>query len=265
METITSKSNPLCVHLRKLASSRSYREETGEFLCDSPKLLREAELWGASIPALLYTEGVELPPLSSPVTRVIQVSESVMRSVSPMETPQGVVFSCVSPRHDLPDRLEPNSKGRMRYLVLDGVQDPGNVGTILRTADAFGTAVILLPGCADIYNPKTVRAGMGVHFRRPIYRCTLEELTALLKEAGLPLYGAALREDTADVRKLDLSRCAMAVGNEGRGLSAEVLAACDRTIRIPMDESCESLNAASAASVLLWEAARGASFPVDKN
>ena len=258
METITSKANALCVHLRKLASSRSYREETGEFLCDSPKLLREAAQWGAPVQALLYTEGVELPrELEGHVPRLAKVSESVMRSVSPMETPQGAVFSCRFPDCDLPERLEPDGQGRLRFLVLDGVQDPGNVGTILRTADAFGASVILLPGCADLYNPKTLRAGMGVHFRSAVYRCTLPELTALLKEAGLPLYGAALRDDTADVREVDLRRCAMAVGSEGRGLSAEVLAACDRTVRIPMDPRCESLNAASAAAVLLWEAARG--------
>lgn len=254
MEMITSKTNSLCVHLRKLASSRSYREETGEFLCDSPKLLREAKLWGAEIRAVLYTGGAELPWSEGEASpRAVRVSESVMRSVSPMETPQGVVFSCVSPEYDPPERLERQA----RYLVLDGVQDPGNVGTILRTADAFHSTVILLPGCADLNNPKTLRAGMGVHFRRRVYRCTLTELTALLKEAGLPLYGAALREDTADIRDVDLSRCAVAVGSEGRGLSAEVLAACCRTIRIPMSHSCESLNAASAASVLLWEAARG--------
>lgn len=252
MEMITSRSNSLCVHLRKLASSRSYREETGEFLCDSPKLLREAVLWKAEITAVLYTE--EAPPeLEGAPGRKARVSESVMRSVSPMETPQGVVFSCRSPGYDLPER--PDS-GR-RFLVLDGVQDPGNVGTILRTADAFGTTVILLPGCADLNNPKTLRAGMGVHFRSAIYRCTLPALTAFLKEADLPLYGAALREDTEDVRRVDLSRCAIAVGSEGRGLSPEVLAACDRTVRVPMEPRCESLNAASAASVLLWEAARG--------
>lgn len=258
METITSKSNALCVHFRKLASSRSYREETGEFLCDSPKLLEEAELWTAPVMAVMYTEGAALPwNPEGMFPRVVKVSEAVMRSVSPMETPQGVVFSCRSMRHDSLERLEPDVHGRMRYLVLDGVQDPGNVGTVLRTADAFGASVILLPGCADINNPKTVRAAMGVHFRSVIYRCTLPELTALLKEAALPLYGAALREDTADVREVDLSRCAMAVGSEGRGLSAEVLEACDGTIRIPMDQTCESLNAAAAASVLLWEAARG--------
>ena len=258
MEVITSKANPLCVHFRKLASSRSYREETGEFLCDSPKLLREAVQWGADIRALLYTGGTEPPPeLEGRVPRMAEAGEAVMRSVSPMETPQGVVFSCRSPRYDPPERLEPDTLGRMRYLVLDGVQGPGHVGTILRTADAFGARVIVLPGCADLHNPKTLRAGMGVHFRSVIYRCTLEELTARLRAADLPLYGAALREDTADVREMDLRRCAMAVGSEGRGLSAAVLAECDRTIRIPMDRTCESLNAASAASVLLWEAARG--------
>ena len=174
METITSKSNPLCVHLRKLASSRSYREETGEFLCDSPKLLQEAALWGAPITALLYTQGAALPPgLEGRVPRMAEVSESVMRSVSPMETPQGAVFSCRSPGCAPPERLGPGAGGRLRFLVLDGVQDPGNVGTILRTADAFGARVIVLPGCADLHNPKTLRAGMGVHFRTGIYRCTL--------------------------------------------------------------------------------------------
>ena len=87
MEIITSRTNPLCTHFRKLASSRSYREKTGECLCDSPKLLREAELWGQTVTAVLYTEGTVLPPLSAPA-RVVQVTESVMRSVSPMETPQ---------------------------------------------------------------------------------------------------------------------------------------------------------------------------------
>lgn len=258
METITSKTNPLCVHFRKLASSRAYREKTGEFLCDSPKLLEEAALWAARVIAVLYTERAALPwDPEGKFPRVARVSETVMRSVSPMETPQGVVFSCRSLRYDPPERLEPDAQGRMRYLVLDGVQDPGNVGTVLRTADAFGATAILLPGCADLNSPKTLRAAMGVHFRSVIYRCTLPELTALLKAADLPLYGAALREDTADVRQVDLSRCAMAVGSEGRGLSAEVLEACDRTVRIPMDRTCESLNAAAAASVLLWEAARG--------
>ena len=250
MEIITSRTNPLCTHFHKLASSRSYRERSGECLCDSPKLLKEAELWGQTVTAVLYTEGVELPPLSGPA-RVVRVTESVMRSVSPMETPQGVVFSCLMGKTDPPEHLESG-----RYLLLDGVQDPGNVGTILRTADAFGWTVVLLPGCADLYNPKTLRAGMGVQFRRVSHVCSLEQAAELVKGAGLPLYATALMEDTADVRDVDLSACAVVIGSEGRGISKEALALCDRAVKIPMRDTCESLNAAVAAAVVLWEGAR---------
>ena len=250
METITSRTNPLCVHLRKLASSGAYRKETGEFLCDSPKLLREAVQWGAEVTAVLFTEGAELPELPG-TARAVWVPEGVMKSVSPMETPQGVVFTCRMRDAAPPEALAPG-----RYLALDGVQDPGNVGTILRTADAFRWPVFLLPGCADCYNPKTLRAGMGVHFRTQVWRCTLEELALLAKPVGLPMYASALMENTADVRDVDLTRCILIVGSEGRGVSREALALCDKTVKIPMAEHCESLNAAAAAAVLLWEAAR---------
>lgn len=255
MEIITSRQNPICTHFRKLASSRAYREETGEMLCDSPKLLREAELWGQGIRTILYTEGTDIFPFKPEDTcvRVIQVTESVMESVSPMKTPQGVVFSCSSMLHRPPEELEPG-----RYLVLDRVQDPGNVGTILRTADAFDCGpVFLLPGCADVNNPKTIRAAMGVHFRMTIYQSNLEELTALLEKAGIPMYAAALGENTADLRELDLSNAAVVIGSEGRGVSQAVLEACAGTLKIPMSERCESLNAAAAAAVILWETARG--------
>lgn len=248
MEPITSKQNPLCTHLRRLASTRSYREQQKEFFCDSPKLLKEAVQWGAEIQAVLYTAGIELPELPAGA-RVAEVTETVMKSVSPMEAPQGVVFSCRM-RDDTP----PENLSGCRYLVLDGVQDPGNVGTMLRTADAFDCeGLFLLPGCADIYNPKTVRSAMGVLFRRNIWRCDLGTLSRLLWGAEIPLYGAALREDTADIREIDLKKAAVAIGNEGHGLSEAVLGRCDRTVKIPMSERCESLNAAAAAAVLLWE------------
>ena len=248
MEAISSKQNPLCTHMRRLASTRSYREEKREFFCDSPKLLEEALRWGAEIVAVLYTADVTLPALPATV-RAAEVTEAVMKSVSPMEAPQGVVFSC-----RMRDNTPPKTLEGSRYLVLDGVQDPGNVGTMLRTADAFDCeGLFLLPGCADVYNPKTVRAAMGVLFRRNIWRCDLETLSELLHAAQIPLYGAALRDDTADVREIDLKKAAVAVGSEGRGLSNAVLDRCDRTVKIPMSERCESLNAAAAAAVLLWE------------
>ena len=159
---------------------------------------------------------------------------------------------CGMPLQPLPQALE----GR-RYLVLDGVQDPGNVGTILRTANAFDAdGMFLVNACADLYNPKTVRASMGAVFRRPVWSCDAETLGRLLKESGLPLYGTALRKDTVDVREADLRRCALVIGSEGRGVSEGMLAMCEKTLRIPMDPGCESLNAAVAAAILLWEAAR---------
>lgn len=251
METITSRQNPLCTHLRKLSSSAAYRRQCGEFLCDSPKLLQEALLWGSELHTVVVTAGTEAPPLPKGV-RLVEVPADVMKSVSPMETPQGTLFTCAIHTEPLPETLA----GR-RYVVLDTLQDPGNVGTILRTADAFhADGMFLVNGCADLYNPKTLRATMGAVFRCPVWTVGVEELSALLKRSGILLYGAALREDTLDARQADYSRCAIAIGSEGRGLTEDVLALCDRTIKIPMSEHCESLNAAAAATVLLWEAAR---------
>ena len=170
----------------------------------------------------------------------------------PGKDPSGVLSPAACPSFLCP-RLSPVR----RYVLLDGVQDPGNVGTILRTLDAFDADGLLLTGgCADPYGWKAVRSSMGAVFRRPIYSGTPEELAALLHRSGLPLYGAALREDTVDARQADYTRCTLAIGSEGRGLSREVLDLCDQTIRIPMSDRCESLNAAIAAAVLLWESWR---------
>ncbi len=250
-ERITSRTNSLMTHIRKLVSSRSYRREAGEYIGDGVKLLEEAVKWNAPLTAVVFTEGTALPALPEGV-RCVEVPGDVMRSISPMEAPQGALFTAKVPGETLPDILP----GR-RYIALEGVQDPGNVGTILRTADAYeADGVILLSGCADPYNPKTVRSAMGALFRSKVWNCTLEELRGAAEKAGLPLLGAALREDTIDAREADLRNAVMLIGSEGRGLSEEALAACDRTIRIPMGARCESLNAAIAAATLLWEGYR---------
>ena len=247
-ETITSRQNPLMTHLRKLASSRSYRIKSGEYLCDGTKLLAEALKWGAEVKTAVFSEGVDIPPLPDGV-RAVRVSEELMRSVSPMETPQGALFTVALPEVQLPETLS----GK-HYLVLDGVQDPGNVGTILRTADAFDCdGVFLVNACADLYNPKTARATMGAIFRREAYTVTAEELFALLRKSGVPLYGTALRDDTVPLAEANLARAVVAIGSEGRGLSQQVLDECAKTLKIPMNPRCESLNAAIAATVVLWE------------
>lgn len=250
-ERITSRTNPLMTHIRKLVSSRNYRQECGEYLGDGVKLLEEAAHWQVPLRCVVHTADAELPELPGGV-RLVEVPGDVMKSISPMEAPQGALFTAQLPEQSPPERLT----GK-RYLALEGVQDPGNVGTVLRTADAFGAdGLFLLPGCADLYNPKTVRASMGALFRLPVWRCTLEELETLSSHSRLPLLGSALRSDAADVRQADLGQAVVLIGSEGRGLSPEALRCCAGTVRIPMRERCESLNAAAAAAILLWEGFR---------
>lgn len=251
-ETITSRANPLLARVRKLNSRRSFRREEGAFAAEGPKLLGEALRWGGELEAVICAPGVALPELPARV-RVAEVGDSLLASIADTQSPQGIVFICKGKALSVPDRLTGG-----RYLLLDGVQDPGNVGTIWRTADAFGAdGLILCGGCADPWNPKTVRATMGAVFRLPAYECGLEEAADRLAAAGLPLYAAALRDDTADIRQMELGRCAVAIGSEGRGVSQRTLELCEKTVKIPMSPRCESLNAAAAAAVVLWEMARG--------
>ncbi len=254
MEHITSRKNPLLVQIRKLAAgSGRDRRKAGEYLGDGTKLLEEALKWGAPLTAVVVSEGVELPELP-PEVRAVQVPRDVMETISPMDAPQGALFLAKLPDTTPPDRLMGE-----RYLVLDGVQDPGNVGTIWRTADAMGADGVLLVGnCADPYNPKTVRASMGACFRLPLWETDVEGLCALLERSGLPLSATALREDTVSLEQAELKRGAVVIGSEGRGVSSELLSRSGQTIKIPMRARCESLNAAAAAAIVLWEMARRA-------
>ncbi|WP_294548302.1 RNA methyltransferase [uncultured Pseudoflavonifractor sp.] len=252
MEHITSRQNPLMVRIKKLAHSRAQRREEGAFVCEGPKLIEEALKWGADVETILAAEGCSVPQSLTGRTRQVEVPDSLLRAVSSVETPQGLLAVCRTPALAPPDKL---SGGR--YLVLDGVQDPGNLGTIWRTADAFGAdGLLLVNGCADPWSPKTIRATMGACFRLPAWETELETVRALLDGAGIPLYATALRADTADVREVDLKRSAVVIGSEGRGISEEALALCRRTIKIPMRTRCESLNAAMAAGIVLWEMCR---------
>lgn len=249
VERITSRQNPLVARLRKLGNDKKIRRQEGVFLCEGTKLVGEALSWKAGVETLVVAEGIALPGELPDTVRVVEVPADLLKAVSTVDTPQGMLAVCRAPDLTPPRTLEPGL-----YLVLDGVQDPGNVGTVWRTADAFGAeGVFLLPGCAEPFSPKTVRSTMGACFRLPVWETGLEDLTALLGGAGLPLYATALREDTADLRSVRLDRAAVVIGSEGRGVSQAVLDACALTLKIPMRDRCESLNAAVAASVVLWE------------
>ena len=250
MEIITSRSNRLIKHIRKLTSDREYRRSSGLFFGEGPKLLAEALKAGTVIEVVVTARGVDLPGLDG-LWRA-EVPADLLDSLCDTRSPQGVLFLAKMPVLTPPERLTGD-----RWLILDGLQDPGNVGTIWRTADALGAdGLVLVNHCADPFSPKTVRATMGACFRLPVYELEAEDLPGLLSRSGLPLYAAALRADTRDIREARLSRCAVAIGSEGRGVSPELLDISEQTVKIPMRARCESLNAAVAAAVILWEMAR---------
>lgn len=248
MEHITSRANPLMTHVRKLVKDRKFRRAENQMVGEGPKMLEEALRWGAKLDTVFWATGTVQMDCPDDV-RQVEIPRSLLRDISSTQTPQGVLFLCTLPTEPLPEAL-PGS----RYLVLDGLQDPGNVGTLWRTADAFGAdGILLLPGCADPWNPKTLRASMGACFRLPLWETELEPLAQRLEAAALPLYAAALGPDTADLRQADLRRAAVVIGSEGQGVSEAVLARCQGRLKIPMRERCESLNAAAAGAVVLWE------------
>jgi len=247
MERITSRQNPFLKQIGKLNNAKSERRKAGVFPGEGPKLLEEAVKAGAEITATVSAEGFLVPAI--PGARQVEVPREVLESLSDTKTPQGVLFLCRLPGTKAPEKLEGS-----RYLVLDGVQDPGNVGTIWRTADALGAdGLILVHSCADPFSPKTVRSTMGACFRLPVYEVSEEELPGLLARSGLSLYATALREDTVDIKTADLSRSAVVIGSEGKGISDALLNMSEKTLKIPMRERCESLNAAVAATIVLWE------------
>ena len=242
--TITSKNNDLLVHIRKLQNDRRYREENRQFVGEGVKLLGEAL---KAEPQIVVISGDgEFPPLDDSV-RQVRISPQLMKGISQLTTPQEALFVCAIPDMGAPESIASS-------LVLDGIQDPGNMGTMIRTADALGIErIILCEGCADPYNPKVVRATMGAIFRQKIYRMTRRELILRSAEEGTALIATALSDSAKDVRTVDLTHAAVIIGSEGSGVSRELLDAASCHVIIPISENCESLNAASAASIIMWE------------
>ncbi len=244
IEYISSRKNQIISHVRHLTADRAYRHECGEYVCDGIKLLKEALKWGAEIKTVLWAGE---PELELPETvRQYRASSELLDYASALKNCPGVLFTAAMKNWNM---SEPG-----RTLVLETIQDPGNLGTILRTANALNMDSVILTGdCADLYNAKTVRAAMGALFRQRVYSMEREELRRYLDKHGLKLYGAALSDKSKNIRELDLSKTAVAIGSEGRGLSSELLAMCNGELIIPMNTACESLNAGIAAAIVMWE------------
>ena len=244
-QLITSRKNPLLQQTRRILTSRREREETGLFAGEGTKLLAEAVRYAPEwLHTVFLAEGVEQETPEH--VRRVRLPRELLDSLSTMDAPQGAIFLCRMPE-------EPEFVPKPGTLLLDGLQDPGNLGTILRTADALGTSVVLLEGCADRFSPKTVRATRGALFRRPSYRMDWKAARDAFHQAGIPIAVTALSPRAEDIREADVSKMAVVIGSEGRGVRPEVLEQADRELIIPMDPHCESLNAAVAATIVLWQ------------
>lgn len=246
-ERITSRKNPLLQQVRKLLSSRKERETAGLFAADGTKLLQEAIRFCPGLETVILSDGVDADIPGH--CRVVRVPGDVMESISPMASPQGAVFLC-----RLPEKKPfAPTKG---MLLLDGIQDPGNLGTILRTADALNVPTAILEGCADPFSHKVVRASMGAVFRTDVTVTTWEEAKAGCAAAGIPVAVTALRAISQDIRKADVGTMAVVIGSEGQGVRQEILNSAAQALLIPMNEHCESLNAAIAAAIVMWQMAK---------
>ena len=254
---IESRENALVKRLAKLSADRKFRRETGEMVCEGGKMLGEALASGVTVHAVLVADDAlvstaVLHSAEQAGAKLYSCPPALLAKVSNVKTPQGVVFSCERPVAEL--RVLQDAK---RLMVLEGLQDPGNLGTIIRTADAFALdGIILCEGCVDPTSPKVVRATMGAAFRMPIAAAPLEQTVAFLREQNMPLYAAALSESSVPLTHVDLTRAAVMIGNEGRGITKKAAVLCTQQIIIPMDGRAESLNASVAASIIMYEMSR---------
>lgn len=253
MALITSRENPTVKLCRKLQTSGKARREEALFLAEGTRLCREVFSCGLSVETVLATaDALVQNPWLRERGEVLEIAPEISAAISDTKSPQGVFCLCKTPPA-APFSVLPGG----RYLLLDRLQDPGNLGTILRGAEAFGiTALILGKGCPDRFAPKVLRGTMGSVFRQPVFAADdLPEAISRLREVGIPVW-AAMPEPTARPI-LELSReeggVAAVIGNEGSGVSPEVAEACTGAVYIPMASRINSLNAAAAATIIMWE------------
>lgn len=253
MKRIESTQNALVKHWKKLVTTRKERERSEEFIVEGHHLVEEALKIEGSVLHIMFREDVEIPfELEESSVQVIEMTKAVAAEISETEHPQGIFAHCKQP---IPSEgAYPSWK---RLLLIDAVQDPGNIGTMIRTADAAGMdAVILGKGCADPFNPKTVRSGQGSHFHIPIVKGELSDWIDHAKVGGLQVIGTGLQQAQDHFTVEATSSFALIVGNEGAGVADEFLAKADTIVKIPMYGKAESLNVAVAAGVLLYTYAR---------
>ena len=270
-DVITSRKNPL-VMLAASLSDKKAREENALFLAEGIKLFREAVAAAAPIAYALMSESFAATGRDEVIsalsadgfadTSVVVLSDGCFEKISTEKSPEGIILLIkhldISKKIYKIDNVDFGAIGRA--VILSSIRDPGNLGTILRSAGAFGAScVILSEDCADLYNPRTVRAAMGAVFRVPTLRVSaLGAVVAAFRAGGRRVLAAELREHALSLAEAHpCERDVFVIGNEGHGIPEDISAACDASVYIPIAPQAESLNAAVAASVLLWEQSKG--------
>ena len=255
LRRIESKQNATIKALRKAFATGELTEE-GCCAIEGRRIVQEALRSGLKFKAVVFGEWAgdrlaDVPDFGA--AEVIIVPNDVLRSAVDTESPQGVAALVCPEKHTFKDILERS----LPVVVLAGVQDPGNLGTIIRSAEAFGAAgVVLGEGTVGLFNPKAVRASAGSVFRLPCVASKLNDALPELKNAGVRLVGTSSHEGVS-IEKADLrQRVALVIGNEGAGLAPDVMNQMDEFVMIPQSERVESLNAGVATSIILYEAAR---------
>ena len=239
---ITSLENERIKEYMKL-KNRKYREKTGTFLVEGSHLVLEALRAGLVIEVILEQD--EIFPVDVPI---IYVTNEIIMKLSEVEAPTKIMALCKKKEENL-------DLGR-KVVVLDGVQDPGNLGTIVRSSKAFHVDTIVLgEGCVDLYNPKVIRSTQGMMFHMNIVRKKVSDVIEELRNQDIPIYGTRV-EYGSDVRTLgqdNKNSYCLIMGNEGNGVRSEILDLCDKYLYIAMDDMVESLNVAVATSIILYE------------
>lgn len=262
MIKVTSKDNLKLKEYRKLCSSKRYRVETNRFALEGVRLICDSLKSSAVIDELFVTEagikrlGENFAPLEAAAKSTLLITEELAKNIGETDSPQGAFAICKGSltRDDLPKSAE---RG---ILMLCSLQDPGNVGTILRSAEAFGLSAVIMTGdCPDAASPKVLRASMGAALRIAVHRVSsAEEAVLSLQKQKISVYAAALGEKSISVDAVSLKGAAVMIGNEGSGLPDSLADLADKRVILPISEQSESLNAAMAATVFAWELSRAA-------
>lgn len=239
---ITSLDNDRIKGYIKL-KERKYRKKTNTFIVEGLHSVLEAYKTGSIIELILEKD--EVLPFDLPC---VYVTNEIINKISSLETPSNIMALCKINS----DNVELGNK----ILLLDNVQDPGNLGTIIRSAVAFNVdSIVLSPDCVDVYNPKVLRSTQGMIFHIPIIVRDLFETIDTIKKEEIPVYGTRVEfgEDVSSLKEKDKVKYALVMGNEGNGVKRELLEKCDKNLFIDMSEKVESLNVSVAASILMYE------------